>query len=191
MYGQKKGKTFSVREEAVPKSFYRSELPGDITRAKTGLAVIDKTIQGLYESGYIHNHARMWLAAYIVHFRKVYWKVGADWMYSISRWRPCIKSFVLAMGCWNKSFKYLYFNAENVKKYGPDEFCVKGTSLDKVLELSDLAFSRKTIENKLKTEDTLIPLTPPRLNYPPIDLLDIRNANLGDFSHSSMEYRVF
>jgi deoxyribodipyrimidine photo-lyase len=36
----------------------------------------------LYATGYLHNHARLWLASYLVHLRKVHWRVGADWMYS-------------------------------------------------------------------------------------------------------------
>ena len=163
MYGKKGENIFSsLGEEAVPKSFYRSELPGDITHAKTGLAVIDKSIQGLYESGYIHNHARMWLAAYIVHFRKVYWKVGADWMYSLLVDGDLASNHLSWQWVAGTSRSSIYiFNAENVKKYGPEEFCVKGTSLDKSYsELSDLAFSRKTIENELITEDELIPFEP-------------------------------
>ena len=182
----KKGENIfsSLGEEAVPKSFYKSELPGDITRAKTGLAVIDKSIQGLYESGYIHNHARMWLAAYIVHFRKVYWKVGADWMYSLLVDGDLASNHLSWQWVAGTSRSSIYiFNAENVKKYGPEEFCVKGTSLDKSYsELSDLAFSRKTIGNELITEDKLIPFEPPLVkSYPPIDLPDVRDAKLDDF----------
>jgi hypothetical protein len=38
-------------------------------------------VRQLYATGYLHNHARMWLASYAVHLRKVHWRAGADWMF--------------------------------------------------------------------------------------------------------------
>ena len=60
---------------------YRHELPHDVIEARTGLPVIDKTVKTLYSTGYLHNHARMWLASYLVHLRHIHWRVGADWLY--------------------------------------------------------------------------------------------------------------
>ena len=31
------------------------------------------------ETGYLHNQARMKVASYVVHFRRVHWSAGADW----------------------------------------------------------------------------------------------------------------
>ena len=60
---------------------YSTTLPEDIRQGRTGLPVIDRAVYTLYETGYLHNHARMWLASYAVHLRKVHWRVAADWMY--------------------------------------------------------------------------------------------------------------
>jgi deoxyribodipyrimidine photo-lyase len=58
---------------------YADELPPDIERGETGLACIDSFSRELRETGYLHNHARMWVAAYVVHWRRVRWQAGARW----------------------------------------------------------------------------------------------------------------
>jgi deoxyribodipyrimidine photo-lyase len=52
-------------------------LPDDIRFGATGLACIDENINALRETGYMYNHARMWVASYIIHHRKVAWQHGA------------------------------------------------------------------------------------------------------------------
>ena len=66
---------------ALPGVHYSDHFPQDIREGRTGLAVIDRAVHQLYATGYLHNHARMWLASYVVHLRKVHWRVGADWMF--------------------------------------------------------------------------------------------------------------
>lgn len=64
-----------------PGGGYRAQLPDDLMTASTGVRVIDHAVRTLHDSGYLHNHARLWLASYAVHLRKVDWRAGADWMY--------------------------------------------------------------------------------------------------------------
>lgn len=58
---------------------YDTALPADVIDAQTGVACLDQFITMLYETGYLHNHARMYLAAYVVHWRRVRWQAGAAW----------------------------------------------------------------------------------------------------------------
>ncbi|BBP45231.1 deoxyribodipyrimidine photo-lyase [Thiosulfatimonas sediminis] len=60
-------------------SDYLTVLPQDIMTGQTGVRVIDQMIVQLLEQGWLHNHARLYLAAYIVHWRKVSWQAGARW----------------------------------------------------------------------------------------------------------------
>lgn len=53
---------------------YASRLPADIREGRTGVPVIDQAVHTLYTTGTLHNHARMWLASYVVHLRKVHWR---------------------------------------------------------------------------------------------------------------------
>ncbi|MFM7266121.1 MAG: FAD-binding domain-containing protein, partial [Cyanobium sp.] len=63
----------------LPSDAYAPELPADLAAATTGLACIDAFATALMTTGWLHNHARMWLAAYVVHWRQVRWQAGARW----------------------------------------------------------------------------------------------------------------
>ena len=54
-------------------------LPDFIRQGITGLPCMDGFIRDLMLEGYVHNHARMWFAAYVVHWLKVDWREAADW----------------------------------------------------------------------------------------------------------------
>ena len=53
----------SLREGLLPQAGYSALLPADIRQAATGVPVIDTAVRTLYATGYLHNHARMWLAS--------------------------------------------------------------------------------------------------------------------------------
>lgn len=79
---------------------------------------IDLAVRELYETGYIHNHARMWLASYVVHLRKVHWHAGAQWMLGYlldgdQASNHLSWQWVAGLG----SSKPYIFNADNVAKY--------------------------------------------------------------------------
>lgn len=106
--------------------------------ARTGVPVIDQAVQQLYTSGYLHNHARLWLASYVVHLRKVHWRVGADWLYghlldgdlasNHLSWQWVAGTF---------SVKPYLFNAENVARYAPPTWHSSGTVIDTSYEQLD------------------------------------------------------
>lgn len=114
----------------LPGVVYAHELPGDIRQAATGVPVIDASVRRLYATGYLHNHQRMWLASYVVHLRKVYWRVGADWMYghlldgdlaaNHLSWQWVAGTF---------SHKPYLFNADNVARHAP-QLASPGTVID-------------------------------------------------------------
>ena len=62
-----------------PPTSYATELPADLAAAATGLACMDAFAEELMGTGWLHNHARMWLASYVVHWRQVRWQAGARW----------------------------------------------------------------------------------------------------------------
>jgi Deoxyribodipyrimidine photolyase len=72
----------SLHPGPLPEHAYADTLPADIREGRTGVPAIDCAVRELYASGYLHNHARMWLASYVVHLRKVHWRAGADWLYA-------------------------------------------------------------------------------------------------------------
>ncbi|MFM8271828.1 MAG: FAD-binding domain-containing protein, partial [Gemmata sp.] len=52
-------------------------IPLDVASGRTGLPCVDGMLHQLFADGYLHNHARMWFAAYLCHFRGVRWQEGA------------------------------------------------------------------------------------------------------------------
>lgn len=77
--GDKVWQDFQPYKTGIAAADYASEFPTDIDRAGTGLTCIDSWSRGLRETGYLHNHVRMWMAAYIIHHRRVRWQTGASW----------------------------------------------------------------------------------------------------------------
>ena len=121
----------SLHEGLQPKSAYAAELPADIRQARTGIPAIDVAVRTLYATGYLHNHARMWLASYIVHIRKVHWRAGADWMVAHLLDGDLASNhlgwqWVAGTG----SSKPYLFNAENVAQYAPPEWHSPGSVID-------------------------------------------------------------
>ena len=103
-------------------SDYREELPDDIEAASTDVACINSFIQMLQSTGYLHNHARMYLAAYIVHWRRVRWQTGARWMMSwLLDGDPASNNLSWQWVASTFSRRPYIFNLANVQKYtGPD-----------------------------------------------------------------------
>ena len=128
----------SLHDGPLPESAYAPELPADIRQARTGVPVVDAAVRTLYATGTLHNHARMWLASYVVHVRKVHWRAGADWLYAHLLDGDLASNhlswqWVAGTG----SHKPYLFNAENVARYAPAGWHSPGTVIDTSYEALD------------------------------------------------------
>jgi len=56
-------------------------MPVALERANTGIEGIDRAVRGLYETGYMHNHCRLYTAALACHAAHCHWLTPARWMY--------------------------------------------------------------------------------------------------------------
>ncbi len=122
----------------LPDDAYARELPDDVRQGVTGVPAIDQAVRTLYATGMLHNHARMWLASYVVHLRRVHWRVGADWLYghlldgdlasNHLSWQ-----WVAGTG----SSKPYLFNADNVARFAPAHWHSPGTVIDTSYEVLD------------------------------------------------------
>jgi len=128
-------------------STYAAEVPEDVRQAATGIPAIDEAVRTLYATGYLHNHARMWLASYLVHIRKVHWHVGARWMIAHLLDGDLASNhlswqWVAGTG----STKPYLFNADNVARYAPAPWHSPGTAIDTSYEaLDEVARSPKSL----------------------------------------------
>lgn len=57
------------------------DMPLSVMEAHTGIKALDTAIQGLYDTGYMHNHCRMYTASVVCNIARCQWQVPAQWMY--------------------------------------------------------------------------------------------------------------
>lgn len=140
----------SLHQGPLPEQAYARELPADIREACTGVPVIDEAVRALYATGMLHNHARMWLASYVVHLRHVHWRAGADWLVAHLLDGDLASNhlswqWVAGTG----SHKPYLFNAENVARYAPASWHSSGSVVDQSYE--DLDRMARTVPGMLGT----------------------------------------
>jgi deoxyribodipyrimidine photo-lyase len=157
----------SLHEGPLPDAAYRAGLPADIRRGCTGVPAIDMAVRTLHATGMLHNHARMWLASYVVHLRKVHWRAGADWLYghlldgdlasNHLSWQ-----WVAGTG----SHKPYLFNADNVLRYAPPAWHSPGSVIDASYESLE-RLARRPTPVEPGAADGIVPPEPPLRGAPP------------------------
>ena len=103
---------------------YAAALPADLLEARTGLACMDGFVQELHSTGWLHNHARMWLASYVVHWRRVRWQAGARWfLQHLLDGDPASNnlSWQWVASCF--SSKPYLFNRDNLERFSSGRYC--------------------------------------------------------------------
>jgi deoxyribodipyrimidine photo-lyase len=110
-------KIFTDLKQAQTGTIHRKMIAA-IENAATGVKAVDENIQLLYQSGYMHNHFRMYIASITCNAGKAHWLQPSQWMYyhlldgdlasnSLS-WQWVAGTF---------SSKKYYCNQENINKY--------------------------------------------------------------------------
>jgi deoxyribodipyrimidine photo-lyase len=100
-----------------------SRMPSAIINAETGIEAIDRGINDLYETGYVHNHQRMYIASAACNIGKSHWKIPAQWLYFYlldADWASNALSWQWTAAAFSN--KKYYANQENINKYcGTDQ----------------------------------------------------------------------
>ncbi|WP_159475745.1 FAD-binding domain-containing protein [Dyadobacter sp. 3J3] len=105
------------------------QIPKAIIEGKTGIEVVDKAISEFYETGYLHNHLRLYIASITCNVAKSHWKLPAKWLYYHlldGDWASNALSWQWVAGT-NSNNKY-FANQENINKFFYSD--QKGTFLD-------------------------------------------------------------
>jgi deoxyribodipyrimidine photo-lyase len=153
----------------LPDAAYLRDMPADVLQARTGIAAIDLAVRTLYAAGYLHNHARMWLASYLVHVRRVHWHSGAQWMLGYLLDGDVASNhlswqWVAGTG----STKPYLFNADNVAKYAPEAWHSFGTVIDTSYEALDrVARNPSPVQQTGTAAASLQGIQPPALTATP------------------------
>ena len=108
---------FAVSDDA-------ERLPAEVREARSGLACMDAFARELGQTGYLHNHARMWLAAWIVHWLRVRWQAGARWFLAhLLDGDPASNNLSWQWVASTFSRRPYFFNRENVERYTDARYC--------------------------------------------------------------------
>ncbi|AIM59613.1 deoxyribodipyrimidine photolyase [Cellulophaga lytica] len=94
------------------------QIPKSIVEANTGIIAVDNAIRKLEQTGYMHNHLRMYAASLACNIGQSHWLLAAKWMYYYlldADWASNALSWQWVAGS-NSNKKY-YANQENINKY--------------------------------------------------------------------------
>lgn len=152
-YSQGNGIFNNIEETKVPIS--DKPMPDYVRQMITGLPCMDAFVRDLIQEGYVHNHARKWFAAYVVHWLKVDWREAADWFenYLLDgdkasnylSWQSVASTF---------SSKPYFFNKDVLARHTGEKHCANckvNCPFDASMEM---------LEAKLFTKDVFEPLIP-------------------------------
>jgi deoxyribodipyrimidine photo-lyase len=130
------------------------QIPGAIVQAKTGIHAIDTAINEFYETGYLHNHMRMYIAALTCNIGHAHWKQPAQWMYyhlldgdpasNMLSWQWVAGSF---------SSKQYIMNQDNVNQY------TKSKQVNSFLDVSYEQLYEISLPDCMKATDDFMPKT--------------------------------
>lgn len=155
---------------SVKTGIRHKQMPAAIADAKTGIASLDKAIADLSDTGYMHNHMRMYTASVACNIGKAYWQAPSQWMYyhlldgdiasNTCSWQWVTGSF---------SAKQYFCNQENINRY--TGITQKNTFLDKsydeipamdvpdvLRKINSLSLTTSLPEKKIQNLDTSLPL---------------------------------
>ena len=135
-------------------------IPISVDQAKTGIEGIDQAIQDLYQTGYMHNHCRMYTASLVCNIGRYGWETPARWMYFHlldADFASNACSWQWVAGAFSRK---LYFaNQENIDKYCRTN--QRGTFLDvdyaHIEQISAPEILTETVSPAFETE---LPITP-------------------------------
>ncbi len=94
------------------------KIPVALANANTGIEAIDTAINQLYDTGYMHNHLRMYTASIACNIGRSHWQMPSQWMYyhlldGDLGSNTCSWQWVAG----NFSSKQYYCNQKNINKY--------------------------------------------------------------------------
>lgn len=139
--------------------------PSAILKANTTIEAVDTGIRELYDTGYMHNHCRLYVASMACNIAQSHWKNPAQWMYYHlldADWASNALSWQWVAGS-NSTKKYVA-NQENINRYCHTN--QQKTFLDKSYE--DLAGIAIPVE-LTATEPFVLPTNLPITKPPIID----------------------
>jgi deoxyribodipyrimidine photo-lyase len=177
-YSEGNGIFNNIEEAKVPIS--DKPMPDYVRQMITGLPCMDAFVRDLVQDGYVHNHARKWFAAYVVHWLKADWREAADWFenYLLDgdkasnhlSWQSVASTF---------SSKPYFFNKDVLARHTGEKYCANcrvNCPFDASMEM---------LETKLFSEQKFEPLIARNVPKPAPMTFSTQTAN-AVFVHDEM-----
>ena len=153
-------------------------MPHAVETGTTGIEAVDALINRLFETGYMHNHMRMYTASITCNIGKAHWKLPAQWMYY-----HLLDGDIASNNCsWQWvagafSSKKYYCNQENINKYTHSN--QRNTFLDRSYEdLPGMPVPETLLQTSVPVLHTLLPETTLPVLDPALPVLLYNSYNL-------------
>lgn len=171
-----------LRSKQCPVTNY--EIPLSIVHHNSGIKAVDEAIEKFYQSGYLHNHHRMYIASFACNLALSHWKNPAQWMYYHlldGDWASNACSWQWVAGSFSAK-KYLA-NQENINKYTRSQQTNSflDTSYEELARMATPEPFKITIKFK---ETTPLPDQPPVKTDPSLPVFIYNYYNLDPLWHA-------
>lgn len=111
---------FADRKRPQPAARDDDALPSALVDAATGIAAVDAAVRALYDTGYVHNHARLWTAMVGVNVAQARWGPLARWYhYHLLDGDPASNALSWQWVAGTSSDKPYRANQENLNAFDP------------------------------------------------------------------------
>lgn len=103
---------------------YRDAVPDEVLSGTTTLVCMDEISGDLRRTGYLHNHQRLWMAAYLIHWRHVRWQAAARWfLQHLLCGDPASNNLSFQWVASTFAAKPYIFNREALEKFTRGVYC--------------------------------------------------------------------
>jgi deoxyribodipyrimidine photo-lyase len=130
-------------------------LPSFLLDKSSSIDAIDQALAIFYDTGYIHNHVRMYIASIVCNVGKYHWNKAARWMYYHlldGDWAS--NSLSWQWVCGTNSNKLYYANQDNINKY------CRSNQINTFLDIDYDKFYSLEVPQELTSSTTLDLTTP-------------------------------
>jgi len=146
------------------------KIPLAIANASTGIGAIDEAITGLYDTGYMHNHLRMFTASITSNIARSHWQLPSQWMYyhlldgdaasNACSWQWVAGSFSSKQYFCNQSTINKYTGGSDVNTFLDKDYeQLPGMQVPEILvDTTSLSLSTVLPEKKIPVTDPSLPL---------------------------------
>lgn len=206
---EQRPEVWSGYREAVERLEW-SERAAEVAAGRSGIAIIDHFTRELIETGYLHNHARLWWASWWIHGEGLPWQIGADFFLRHLRDGDAASntlSWRWVAGLHTRGKAYLVRRSNLEQCIDPDLLAENAAGLERLeaVELRDLPWEEAPAPRKIEStilqtssrpgiwihDEDLCVESSPLSNVEPVALIATASTDLWERERYSPDKRTF